>query len=88
MAHIRSSRLLEDLRERIAHIEMNVTRRTTTLPFGVPEMDERLPGGGLAYGGIHEVPVGGTVDGAAAIAARTRGWRPHIFSSIFRRMDE
>lgn len=44
-------------------------------------MDERLPGGGLAYGAIHEIAGGGagTIDGAAAvlfaggIAARSKG---------------
>lgn len=52
----------------------------SVLPFGLPEMDARIPGGGLAFGALHEVAGGGngTVDGAAAalfvagIAARTK----------------
>lgn len=85
--------ILEDLRERIAHLEGTTTRKANTLPFGVPEMDDRIPGGGLAYGALHEVAGGGagTVDGAAAalsaagIAARSKGkvlWcltRPDLF---------
>jgi protein ImuA len=51
------------------------------LPFGVRAIDQRLPGGGLAVGALHEVAGGGNgaVDGAAAalfaagIAARTAG---------------
>ena len=51
------------------------------LPFGINTLDGRLPGGGLAFGCLHEVAGGGNgaVDGAAAacfvagIAARTRG---------------
>jgi protein ImuA len=56
-------------------------RRRAVLPFGVPEIDGRLPDGGLALGALHEVAGSGNgaVDGAAAalfaagIAARTRG---------------
>jgi protein ImuA len=51
------------------------------LPFGLPEMDARLPGGGLALGALHEVAGAGNgaLDGAAAalfaagIMARTKG---------------
>jgi len=85
--------ILEDLRERIAHLEGTTTRNAAALPFGVPEMDGRIPGGGLAYGALHEIAGGGagTVDGAAAalfaagIAARSKGkvlWcltRPDLF---------
>jgi protein ImuA len=93
MTHARTSRVLDDLRERIAHLEGSSARRANILPFGIPDMDDRLPGGGLAYATIHEVSGGGTdtVNGAAAalfaagIAARTRGkilWcltRPDLF---------
>ncbi|MEP9380338.1 ImuA family protein [Aquabacter sp. CN5-332] len=62
-------------------IEGTKRRIRKVLPFGVPPMDEKLPGGGLAMGALHEVAGGGNgaVDGAAAalfvagIAARTRG---------------
>jgi len=85
--------LLSELRTRISQLEGGVTRFRDVLPFGVPEMDAALPGGGMAFGALHEVAGGGggTVDGAAAalfvagIAARTRGkilWcirRPDLF---------
>jgi hypothetical protein len=60
--------IIEELRERIQHLESGPARRRTTLPFGVKEIDRRLPGGGLALGALHEVAGGGNgvVDGAAA----------------------
>ncbi|OHV82621.1 ImuA family protein [Rhizobium sp. LCM 4573] len=94
MTHARTSRLIAELRGRIAHLEGNSTRKAISLPFGVREIDLRLPGGGLAFGALHEVAGGGagTVDGAAAalfaagIAARSTGkvlWcltRPDLFA--------
>jgi protein ImuA len=85
--------VLADLRDRIALVEGTVVRKAGCLPFGVPEIDAVLPGGGLAHGALHEFAGGGggTVDGAAAalfvagIAARTTGkivWcltRPDLF---------
>lgn len=70
-----------ELRERIAHLENGIGRVHDILPFGVPEIDRRLPGGGLARGALHEIAGGGhgVIDGAAAalfaagIAARTKG---------------
>lgn len=38
------------------------------LPFGVPCMDERLPGGGLARGALHEIIEGGPAGEFAAVA--------------------
>jgi protein ImuA len=81
MSQSTSNAVLSDLRERIAHLENGSTRKKAVLPFGVPEIDERLPGGGLSLGALHEVAGGGNgaVDGAAAalfvggIAARTKG---------------
>src|SRR5450432_664360 len=72
---------IEQLRERIQRLESGPALRRTTLPFGVRDIDRRLPGGGLALGALHEVAGGGNgvVDGAAAalfaagIAARTKG---------------
>ena len=86
-------RVICDLRDRIASIEGGSAKRAGTLSFGVPEIDAALPGGGLAYGALHEFAGGGsgTVDGAAAalcvagIAATTKGpviWcltRPDLF---------
>ncbi len=88
-----NTRVIDDLRQRIAHLEGAASRKAVVLPFGIPEMDERLPGGGLSFGAIHEIAGGGagTVDGAAAalfaggIAARAKGkvlWcltRPDLF---------
>jgi protein ImuA len=85
--------VLAELRERIGRLEGGAARAKTVLPFAVPEMDRALPGGGLAFGALHEVAGGGggTVDGAAAalfvagVAARSRGkvlWcmtRPDLF---------
>jgi protein ImuA len=72
---------IDALRDRIQRLEGGARHRRAVLPFGIKAIDERLPGGGLALGALHEVAGGGngTVDGAAAalfaagIAARTRG---------------
>jgi protein ImuA len=69
------------LREQIRRIETGSRVSCGFLPFGVPEIDEALPGGGLASGALHEVAGGanGAIDGAAAalfaggILARTHG---------------
>jgi len=88
-----SANIISELRERIAHLEGGIARKTIVLPFGVPEIDRVLPGGGLTFGALHEFAGGGTdtVNGAAAalmvagIAARTKGkilWcltRPDLF---------
>ncbi|NTE35213.1 ImuA family protein [Agrobacterium tumefaciens] len=85
--------VLADLRERISSIEGEGVKKAGCLPFGVSEIDDVLPGGGLMLGALHEFAGGGsgTVDGAAAalfaagIAARTKGpivWcltRPDLF---------
>jgi protein ImuA len=73
--------VLEDLRARVGRLESPPMRERTVLPFGLRAIDEKLPGGGLAVGALHEVAGGGNgaVDGAAAalfaagIAARTSG---------------
>ncbi len=83
-----------ELRERIARLEGRSRRAKSVLPFGIREVDSRLPGGGLARGALHEIAGGGhgVIDGAAAalfaagIAARTKGrvlWcvtQPDIFA--------
>lgn len=43
IAHVRNSRLLDDLRKCIAHIDGSASRHATTLPLGVRDIDERLP---------------------------------------------
>lgn len=85
---------IEHLRAQIERIEGRSLRARSVLPFGVAEVDARLPGGGLVLGALHEVAGGGNgaVDGAAAalfvagVAARTTGkvlWcltRPDLFA--------
>jgi protein ImuA len=87
-------RAFEALRAEIAKIEAGGRVGKGVLPFGIPELDARLPGGGLPLGALHEVAGGGigAVDGAtsalfaASLAARTQGqvlWcitRPDLFA--------
>jgi protein ImuA len=73
--------VLDALRQKIRRIEAGDRVARGVLPFGVTDIDERLPGGGLALGALHEVAGGanGALDGAAAalfaagILARTHG---------------
>jgi hypothetical protein len=67
--------VIDDLRDRIAHLEGSSARPKTTLPFGVPEIDERLPGGGLAYGAVHEFA--GGCRWCRGRSVRSRDRRPH-----------
>lgn len=46
--------VLEDLRARIASIERGAASYAA-VPFGVGEIDERLPAGGLSCGALHEI---------------------------------
>ena len=57
---------LAALRDRIRQIELPL--RHGVLPFGVPAIDDALPGGGLARGAVHEIlgAGGDEEDGAAA----------------------
>jgi protein ImuA len=78
---VRPQPAIESLRAQIRRIETRNRPAASVLPFGLAEIDSRLPGGGLALGALHEVAGGGNgaIDGAAAalfaagIAARTRG---------------
>lgn len=78
---MRSASATELLRAQIEKIEGRSRRVKSVLPFGIAEVDSRLPGGGLALGALHEVAGGGNgaIDAAAAalfaagIAARTKG---------------
>ena len=71
---------LAQLRQHIEKLEGN-RRAAGVLPFGIPAVDEQLPGGGLALGALHEMAgSGGGVAGSAAaemfaagIAGRTHG---------------
>ena len=72
---------LDAVRERVRQIEAAERVDHGALAFGVPQIDTRLPHGGLALGALHEVAGGGNgaVHGAAAalftagIMARTTG---------------
>ncbi|KAA0574685.1 damage-inducible protein [Azospirillum sp. B21] len=72
---------LQDLRTRIRQIENGGGRSLRVLPFGQPEIDDQLPGGGLPLGAVHEVTDGGEEQAhvaaatlfAAGILARTTG---------------
>ncbi|MDP9808077.1 hypothetical protein J2W42_000915 [Rhizobium tibeticum] len=52
--------VLADLRERISAMEGGAAKRVGWLPFGVPEIDAVLPGGGLQHGALHEFAGGGS----------------------------
>src|ERR1700689_5379089 len=89
----RPQAVIEALRLRIRAIEAGTQMPHGVLPFGLRELDARLPQGGLALGALHEIAAGGgAVDGAAAalfaagIVARRQGpvlWcvtRPDLFA--------
>ena len=65
---VREGSALAALRAQVARIEGRSRRGRSVLPFGIREVDGRLPGGGLALGALHEVAGGGNgaIDGAAA----------------------
>jgi protein ImuA len=77
----RSPAAFDTLRSEIQKIEAGGRAPRGVLAFGVQSMDERLPGGGLALGALHEVAGGGNgaLHGAASalfaagVAARTSG---------------
>ena len=91
---MRPESAIETLRAQVRRIEGRHRRAVSVLPFGLADVDSRLPGGGLPLGALHEVAGGGNgaIDGAAAalfasgIAARTKGkvlWcmtRPDLFA--------
>lgn len=45
MSQSASNAVFAGLRDRVAHLENGSARKKTVLPFGVPEIDEHLPGG-------------------------------------------
>jgi protein ImuA len=59
---------LDALRRQVHALEVEGRATRAVLPFGVAQIDERLPGGGLLLGGLHEVAGGadGALHGAAA----------------------
>ena len=85
---------IAELRARVARIETADRTPRAFLPFGVDAVDDKLPGGGLSLGALHEIAGGaaGVIDAAAAalfaagILARIEGsvlWcmtRPDLFA--------
>lgn len=65
----RPSTALQDLRNRIHQLETGGRSAMRVLPFGISEVDDRLPGGGLALGAVHEVAEGGDLGAIHAAAA-------------------
>ncbi len=59
MSHAQA-RLVDELRDRIVHLEGHNRRVERVLPFGIEKMDGRLSGGGLAFGSLHEFAGGGS----------------------------
>lgn len=55
MAPARDTRVLEQLRARIARVGHAGGTGGKALPFGVATLDAHLPGGGLLLGALHEV---------------------------------
>lgn len=50
---------IADLRERIAHLEHSGgSNGRTVLPFGIPAIDQHLPGGGLTRQALHDITPG------------------------------
>ncbi len=66
---------LDQLRATIARIERHSpSTASATLPFGIPEIDAALPGGGLATAALHEVTGSGIdIEFAAAPALFAAG---------------
>ena len=81
MLQQRQKFVLDDLRARIARLARGALAPPSVLPFGLEEIDSRLPQGGLILGALHEIAGGGpgAVHGAAAalfvagILARLKG---------------
>ncbi len=71
---------LSDLRDTVARLERHrVSAGRKALPFGIPDLDAALPGGGLAMGALHEVAgTGADIQHGAAAAMFAAG----IFARI------
>ena len=51
---MRQSAILEEIRAKIAQIE-GVGARHDVIPFGVDDLDSRIPARGIATGALHEL---------------------------------
>jgi protein ImuA len=52
---MRSAAIIAQLRARVAQIEGLGVRHAAAIPFGLPALDDHLPGGGMAAGALHEI---------------------------------
>jgi protein ImuA len=69
MMHAGRERLLADLRKQVEGIERGRALRRDALAFGIRDVDEHLPAGGLKLGSIHEVMEAGSAAEHAALAS-------------------
>lgn len=76
------SAVIADLRERIARIE-GVGTHYAALPFGVPEIDDHLPGGGLAGGALHDIAGGPELADDAAATVFIAGILARLEGTVF-----
>lgn len=60
---------IAELRRELERMESHGSRELGALPFGIPATDERLPGGGLPLGHLHEVIEGGPAAEYASLAS-------------------
>ncbi len=68
MAEARPPTAIAELRRWLERAESHGPTTAGTLPFGIADLDSRLPGGGLPRGHLHEVIEGGPAGEFAAIA--------------------
>src|SRR5215203_4911704 len=61
--------IISDLRRALERVERQGSRELAALPFGISELDARLPGGGLTLGHLHEVIENGPAGEYAGLAA-------------------
>jgi hypothetical protein len=69
MATASPSTPIADLRRQLERMESHGRTQSAVLPFGVTAVDERLPGGGLQLGHLHEVTESGPASEYAGLAA-------------------
>lgn len=74
--------VIADLRSRIAAIE-GVGQRHAAVPFGIAALDDRLPGGGLAMGALHEVAGSSALCDDAAATVFLAGVLARIEGPVF-----
>jgi protein ImuA len=67
MMHAGRDPVVAELRERLDRLA-STRRRSGVLPFGLGQIDRRLPGGGLSLGALHEVAQAGPAHEYGALA--------------------